>query len=499
MRTNFSRKDKQLKEELPHLFGQPWYEWAKSFFDAREKFCFLVASNQSSKSSTQIRKIIDWATNTKKWKHLWQTKPQQFWYLYPSKVVATTEFEEKWVPEFLPRGSMKTDPVYGWEAIYKQKEIFALRFNSGVTIYFKTYEQDVQNLQTSTLHYIACDEEAPFHLFNELRSRLTATNGYWSMVFTATLGQDEWRRTMEPANESEELFKGAWKRRVSLYDCLYYANGRPSPWTIDRIKQIEDSCSSQAEIQKRVMGRFVVSAGLKYPGFSLSRNVIEPQEIPPDWNIYTGTDIGSGGEKNHPAAICFIATSPDFKQGYVFRGWRGDGVVTTSYDILQKHRELCVYEGRQLYPVIKSYDWHNKDFFIVASRSGEGFTPADKNRNRGENLLNTLFKTGMLKLFGDDPELSKLVIELSSLLQKTAKNTAHDDFIDALRYTAAAVPWNFDGLPQNLVESARKMTNIDTRSAQQVWWDERRSGPMPGSGQGGDLEDIFGEWTDLLD
>lgn len=497
--TKLTRAEQELKDQLPHLFGWPWYSWAKEYYESKNRFNFLVAANQISKSSTQIRKAIHWATSKKLWPELWPTKPRQFWYLYPSKIVATSEFYEKWVPEFLPNGRMKEDEVYGWEAEVKGKEIWAIRFNSGVTIYFKSYEQDSANLQTSTVHAIFADEEMPYSFFQEIRSRLTATNGYFHMVFTATLGQDEWRRTMEPANEAEEFFKDALKIRVSMYDCLKYANGRKSIWTLDRIKEVEDACATDAEIQRRVHGRFVVSSGLKFPSFDRGSNIAPKRAIPPHWHIYSGVDIGSGGEKNHPAAIVFVAVQPDFQYGEIFLGWRGDGIVTTSSDILDKHQELCHYEGRKLIPVQNSYDWQARDFITIATRSGVAFTPAHKKRDSGENLLNTLFKLQMLKVQDDDPELSKLVIEFSSLMTTTPKTKAKDDFIDAARYAAMSIPWDFQGVKVETAQESKEQEYVDDRSPGQRVWDERKSGNIPKEETGSSPEDELAFWQDCID
>jgi len=107
----------------------------------------------------------------------------QFWYLYPSKPVINAEFETKW-KQFLPKGDMKNDPYYGWKEERKQGDVVAIHFNSGVHVYFKTYEQNVQNLQTGTCDAIFCDEELPIELYDELTFRISASDGYFHMVFT---------------------------------------------------------------------------------------------------------------------------------------------------------------------------------------------------------------------------------------------------------------------------------------------------------------------------
>ncbi len=206
---------------LPHLYGQRMYPWQKLFAESTNKQIFICSANQIGKSSIQIKKMIQWATSPQYWKNLWPAwanTPRQFWYLYPSSGVATVEFEKKWVPEFLPRGKMKDDPVYGWTDEYKAGFIQACHFKTGVTIYFKTYSQNTQDLQTSTAHYIGFDEELPESLYSEIQLRLVHSEGYLSGVFTPTLGQEFWREAIE-VRGYKERFPDALKLQVSMYDC----------------------------------------------------------------------------------------------------------------------------------------------------------------------------------------------------------------------------------------------------------------------------------------
>lgn len=510
----FTHKDKEElverrnKELLPHLYGFKFYSWAKKFFDSTNKFNFLVAANQVGKSTIQIQKALHWATEKSLWKTIWpnMNRCPLFIYLYPTKTVSTVEFNQKWIPELMPRGVMKDDPVYGWEAEYKNKEIWAIHFKSSAVLFFKSYAQDVSDLQTITAHSIFADEEVPEDLFHELRTRLTSTNGVWNAAFTATIGADIWRRTMEPKSNSEELFPNAFKINASLYDCLIYADGTNSHWTVERIKEIEASCSSEAEIQKRVYGRFVVSSGLRFPGFERSRNLVPKQKIDPSWSVYTGTDIGGGGEKGHPASIVMLAVRPDGKYGIVFRGWRGDGIETASNDIIKKHQELCLDEvvasdGEvkkvPIFPVIKSYDWNARDFFIVSSRASEGFTPADKRRDAGAGMMNTLLKLGMLVIMDGDPELQKLVVELTSLQEGTPKQQAKDDLCDALRYCLMPVPWNFEGVAGEFFKVEEK--NTDERSAAKKKYDAREPGVLPGDEETQKIDDELDFWAGQLE
>lgn len=391
-----------------------------------------------------IRRCVNHATDKKIWAKLWPTywPEQEFtqpisWYIYPSGDVATAEFDNKWVKEFLPRNNYRIDPNFGWEEDKEKGNIKAIHWKNGAILYFKFHTQDISNLQTATVHEVFADEELPEDMYDEIAFRLAATDGYFNMAFTATLNQVMWARAIEGRGESE-LFKEAFKLQVSMYECLKYDDGSDTPWSIEKIEDIKARCSSPAEVQRRVYGRFITEVGRKYGAFNADRHFIKPITLGGNFIYYAAVDVGSGGPENHPAAIVFLAVSTDYKRGYVFDGWRGDGVVTTSADILEKFKEM---RGNVKF-VQQRYDGHAKDFGTIAGRQNESFTRAEKSHDIGEDFINTLFKNDMLHIF-DLPQLQALGGELQSLLKSTPKHKAKDDFADAMRYAITAVPWDF--------------------------------------------------------
>lgn len=458
------------RRALPHLYGMPWYTWAWEFFTCRERMALLTAANQISKSSTQIRTAIEWATNVNLWKELWPGLPEGgvpnlFWYFYPDKLTAEQEFETKW-KQFLPKDT--THPVYGWKSSLKGDNR-TIRFNSGVSIYIRTYGQDIYNLQSGSVYALFADEEMPVDYYDELSKRLLATNGYFRMVFTATLGQDLWRRAMEPTAEEvaegREFLPFAWKKTVSLYDSMAYHDGSPSPWTPEKIAFAEAMCSSELEIQKRIHGRFIIVGGRKYPNFDTKKHYCKAHPYPASWKLYIGVDYGSGGKeeeadnsgkeakRRHPSGIVHILVSPDHRKGRVVKAWRGDGIRTTQGDLVDKHLEL---KKTSRVPTQQIYDWSAVDFYTIAVAKGEAFTKADKNHERGEDLINLLFKHDALLLESGDPEIMKLGGELSSLQNKTNKRVAKDDLVDPTRYIVCAIPWDIEGI----IAGAAKLPDV---------------------------------------
>ena len=481
-----------LQEKLPHLHGWKLYQWAQDYWDSRNKVQLICAANQISKSSTQIRKHIHWATAQELWPELWKTKPLQFWYCYPSRDVAHVEFQKKWVPEFLPRDEYRYDhPVYGWKPEIYHGRIFAIHWNGGVSTYFKTYSQDAQDLQTGTVWKMDLDEETPEEIMSELFIRLAATDGYLSGVFTPTLAQEFWRLAIEEKGPNER-FPDAFKLQVSMYDCLFYADGTKSPWSIEQIRRAEASCKSPQEIEKRIYGRFTLADGLKYPSFHRSTNRKDGHPVPKEWSIWVGVDPGSGGE-NHPAAIAMVAVSPDWKQGRVVDGWRGDGIITTASDIVKKTIEMT----HGIDNVRIFYDWGCRDFYTIAMEMGLQVEPAEKSHHIGETMLNVLFKNKMLWVY-DYPQLEPLCTELATLKLSTSKTKAKDDFVDALRYAISKVPWNWESLRGIEPPPPKEKLSPQQAAAQARRGNRRESG---GSGADGELIDATDEiaaWNDLM-
>lgn len=488
----------RLREGLPFLYGWKWYRWARDFFESTNKLNFLCAANQISKSSTQIRKCIDWATDQRKWPRLWPARrPVQFWYLYPTSNQANIEFLTKWV-EFLPKGGFKDDPVYGWQMEKKQGNVYAIHFNSGVHLFFKTYAQDEQALQTGTCDAIFCDEELPVDLYDELIFRISASDGYFHMVFTATLGQEFWRLVMEPGDKEDEKLPEAFKQVVSMYDCQLYEDGSESHWTDEKIQQVKNRCKTANEVLKRVYGKFILDDnGRKYESFDIKRHMKKPHPLPENWMTYAGIDIGGGG-KTHPGAIVFLKVSPDFRQGRVFLGWRGDECGNTTAGDIYNQCEAMKKENA-LNPVMQCYDWASKDFKTISDRAGGGYIAADKDHERGEQVLNVLFKNDMLFIY-ETPALNKLAQELVGLRKETSKNKAKDDFADALRYAVTRIPWDWSAITgAKLLEEEEKKEPLN--SMQQQISDRRKQfdDGQKDENAAQEIEAEFEEWNSYHD
>jgi hypothetical protein len=274
------------------------------------------------------------------------------------------------------------------------------------------------------------------------------------MVFTATLAQETWRRTMEARPGEKPLFPDAWKKQVSLYECQFYEDNTRSHWSDEKIARTVQMCKSEAEVLKRVYGRFVADSGRKYGMFERSKNVCPPFRIPGDWLHFVGVDIGGGGKENHPSTITFIAVKPDFSSGVVYKHWRGDSEVTSQTDVANKYTEMA-------YGINVSgayYDYHAMDFKTITDRMGLNFQRAEKSHEIGEQVINTVFKNKMLYIF-EIPECEPIINELISILKGVDKRKAKDDSVDSMRYGITKINWDWSkmGLDLNMYRKDQPM------------------------------------------
>lgn len=452
-RSRNEAKLKLLAFHAPHLYKHKFYKWSRKVFESVNPMTFLSAGNQAGKSTVMIMKNIHWITDVlnkpKRWPKVYASgnEARSFWYFYPDKSTVAEEVDEKWRDLLVL--DRKDSPYYA--VLERENRSYnSIHFvNCRSRIYFKTYNQMRDVLQSRTVYHITLDEEPLLrpgnkNIFSELAARMSSTHGYFLVGFTATHSQEFFSRIMEERGKNE-LYKGAMKVHARLYDCLEYEDGdKNTPWNRASIKRFERTLMSDGEIQKRVYGRFVRGAGVVYSGFSAKRNVVEDLSIPGDWEIFGSVDIGSGGDRD-AAAVIFLAKCPVGRGAKVIGGWKGPlGLETGTGYIFREYMSLRagIVRRYRRSPVVQVYDSAVKEFEILARERGEVFHKANKKLSDGVGLVNTLFQYGMLTMCNLE-ELDELQGELYNYVHDS-KAARVNDFCDALRYAVMIYPHNWD-------------------------------------------------------
>lgn len=166
------------------------------------------------------------------------------------------------------------------------------------TIYFRSYEQGRENLQSITADYVYCDEEPPQDVYAELMARLVATGGHFAMAFTPLKGmtplvQEYWN------HDNPDKFLVC----MSIYEVSHIANDP------EKIRQIKNSFSglTEAERDARMLGIPAVGSGMVYP-VNDEALFYESFVIPNSWKRIAGLDFGRG---EHPIACVWLAFDPE--------------------------------------------------------------------------------------------------------------------------------------------------------------------------------------------
>lgn len=440
---------KKMQDELPHLYGYKLYPWVRRFRESFAKVAFLSAPNQTGKSLLcGMAKCVDWATDPNKWPKISKLeRPTLFFYFYPDLGLARREIQHKWIPQVLPRGDMKDHPLFGWKLTDNQKKL-AIQFNSGVEVVFCGYSQGKASLlalAASSPAAIFIDEEMDPILWPEVSMRTEATEGCINFFATPVECYPFYRDIFN----RKSVIPNALVMTASLYDCLKFEDGSPGLYTREKIEARKAKLGSQAEIDKRVFGRYVTPDGIIFSGFDRSENYRDNGPLPKDWMLFGGVDPGSGGVMGHPSAICIVAVNQDFSEGRVYRFWKArpeDGKIT-ALQALEKYMDLT----RDLQMTRQFYDWASADFGTFAMQAGVPFEKADKSHEHGIPLINSLFKNKCLSIDEDDEHLP-LISELESLRHGIPKRKMVDDGVDALRYAITKLPWRVKSLVRPEVE-----------------------------------------------
>lgn len=283
----------------------------------------------------------------------------------------------------------------------------------------KVYQSEVFNISVSSSHtYFAqsfqvhnCDEELPHVYWSETSARRDGLNidGYFNMAFTATLSQRFWYEAMECIGLPEERFRDAKKIQVSLYDCQQYMDGTKTGWTNERIQKRIDSCQSEKEVLRRVMGRFVNEELSIISGFSEEQNYKHGEFIVPStWSRIISFYVSSVG-----TGICVLAVSAEFDKVVVAECHKLD---LTSYEALEKLHALRGKKSAELY-----INAEPLDFIEMSQNSGIFFQTVKNPKNGLKDKINSYFKTGVLEI-AKSKNSHELIMQIRTIKESDVKS-----------------------------------------------------------------------------
>jgi phage terminase large subunit-like protein len=300
------------------------------------------------------------------------------------------------------------------------------------TLYFRSYEQGRENLQSLTADLVYCDEEPPQDIYGELMARLGATGGYFRMAFTPLKGmtplvQQYWKRD----NPEKTLIC------LSVYDAKHI-----TPEKLESILHLYEGLN-EGERNARLFGVPSAGMGQVYPASDESLKY-EAFSIPDKWPRIGAIDFGRG---IHPIAAVWIAISPD-GTAYVYDCFKGTGLADAEVAarILARGRKVPIAYPHDFMrstgitsigDETKTEGWAYKE---VYDRYGIQFTPECAQTEEGSIRV----EVGLIQIrqamiegkFKIASHLSDLFDEKATYYYEPDGKPAKekDDLMDAMRY-----------------------------------------------------------------
>ncbi len=145
---------------------------------------------------------------------------------------------------------------------------------------FRTCDQGREKFQGASLDYVWFDEEPPFDIYQECRMRVLDKSGEIFGTMTPLKGLT-WVYYQIYLNENND--EEVWYEQMEWADNPYLPQ-----------KEVENMTKnmSSEEIDTRRYGKFRSTSGLVYPEFDENVNVIEPFDVPKEWQDMISIDPG---------------------------------------------------------------------------------------------------------------------------------------------------------------------------------------------------------------
>ncbi len=193
---------------------------------------------------------------------------------------------------------------------------------------FKSCDQGREKFQGTSLDYVWFDEEPPYDIYSECRMRVLDKNGDIFATMTPLKGMtfvyDE--IYMNKFND-----KNIWCEFISWDD---------NPFISEDAKNAMKVSMSADELRSREHGEFLDLGGKVYPEFDENVNVIEPFDVPYDWQDKLSIDPGL----KNPLSCHWYAVDYD---GNIY-------VVAEHYD---KEKDIEFHSNR-IHEISNDLHWH---------------------------------------------------------------------------------------------------------------------------------------------
>lgn len=323
--------EKRKKDDFLSRYntGEKIHKKQLEFHKCNKKNRWVFGGNRSGKTECGAVETIYLARGIHPYK---KNKPISCWVVSLSKQVQRDVAQEKilhylrkdWIEKVVMASGRSDSAESGIIDFILVRNVFGSLSKIG----FKSCDQGREKFQGSSLDFVWFDEEPPYDIYQECRMRVLDKKGMIFGTMTPLKGLT-WVYNEVYLNENND--SEVWHIEMEWADNPYLDK--------DEIEAMTKSLS-QDELESRRYGKFMQCGGLVYSEFDENVNVIDPFDVPKEWQDNISIDPGL----NNPLSAHWYCEDYD---GNVY-------VVAEHY----AQGKDVYYHANKIKEICQKLDWH---------------------------------------------------------------------------------------------------------------------------------------------
>ena len=323
--------EKRKKDDFLSRYntGKKIHKKQLEFHKCNKKNRWVFGGNRSGKTECGAVETIYLARGIHPYK---KNKPISCWVVSLSKQVQRDVAQEKilhylrkdWIEKVVMASGRSDSAESGIIDFILVRNVFGSLSKIG----FKSCDQGREKFQGSSLDFVWFEEEPPYDIYQECRMRVLDKKGMIFGTMTPLKGLT-WVYNEIYLNENND--SEVWHIEMEWADNPYLDK--------DEIEAMTKSLS-QDELESRRYGKFMQCGGLVYSEFDENVNVIDPFDVPKEWQDNISIDPGL----NNPLSAHWYCEDYD---GNVY-------VVAEHY----AQGKDVYYHANKIKEICQKLDWH---------------------------------------------------------------------------------------------------------------------------------------------
>lgn len=330
---------KEKNKLLNYNTGNKIHKKQLAFHMCSKKNRWVFGGNRSGKTECGAVEVVYMARGCHPYREI--KKATTGWVVSLSQQVQRDVAQSKilnylnpdWVEDVVMLSGRKDNYTNGVIDYILVKNVFGTTSKIG----FKSCDQGREKFQGTSLDYVWFDEEPPYDIYAECRMRVLDKNGD---VFA----------TMTPLKGMTFVYEDIFLNRFNDENIWYeFMQWDDNPYISEEAKNAMKSSMSQDELKSRQFGEFMDVGGRIYPEFDENIHVVEPFDIPYDWQDKLSIDPGL----KNPLSCHWYAVDYD---GNIY-------VVAEHYE---SEKDIN-YHSEQIHKISDELHWHRNNNGMLES------------------------------------------------------------------------------------------------------------------------------------